>query len=68
MWRANPRVIPRNHHVEGALSAVVESGDTGPAKRLLEVLRDPYDEGPGTAAYTDPPPDGDRGYQTFCGT
>jgi uncharacterized protein YdiU (UPF0061 family) len=68
MRRANPRVIPRNHHVEAALSGVVERGDTGPVERLLEALRDPYTAGPGTAAYTDPPPDGDRDYQTFCGT
>ncbi|MCA9627407.1 MAG: YdiU family protein [Myxococcales bacterium] len=68
MRRTNPRVIPRNHDVEAALAAVVERGDTGPAERLVEVLRDPYDVGPSTAAYTDPPADGDRGYQTFCGT
>ena len=68
MRRTNPRVIPRNHHVEAALAAVVEHGDTGPAERLVEVLRDPYDVGPSTTAYTDPPADGDRGYQTFCGT
>lgn len=68
MQRANPLLIPRNHHVEAALSAVVESGDTGPVERLLEALRNPYAAGPSIAAYTDPPPDGDRGYQTFCGT
>jgi uncharacterized protein YdiU (UPF0061 family) len=68
MRRANPLVIPRNHHVEAALAAVIERGDTEPVERLLAVLRDPYHAGPETAAYTDPPADGDRGYQTFCGT
>lgn len=68
MRRANPRVIPRNHYVEAALSAVVEKGDTGPVERLIEALRSPYDADPQIAAYTDPPPDGDPGYQTFCGT
>jgi uncharacterized protein YdiU (UPF0061 family) len=61
-------VIPRNHHVDAALAAVVERGDTGPVERLLEVLRAPYAPGPTIAAYADPPPDGDRGYRTFCGT
>jgi uncharacterized protein YdiU (UPF0061 family) len=68
MRRANPLVIPRNHHVDAALAAVAERGDTGPAERLLAVLRDPYVAGPETAAYSDPPPDSDRDYQTFCGT
>jgi uncharacterized protein YdiU (UPF0061 family) len=68
MRRANPRVIPRNHHVEATLSAIVETGDTGPAERLIEALRDPYDAGPRIAPYTDPPSDGDQGYRTFCGT
>jgi uncharacterized protein YdiU (UPF0061 family) len=68
MQRANPVVIPRNHHVEAALAAVAEHGDTGPAESLLAVLRDPYHRGPESAAYTDPPPGGDQGYQTFCGT
>jgi uncharacterized protein YdiU (UPF0061 family) len=66
--RANPLVIPRNHHVEAALAAVVERGDTGPVERLLAVLRAPYAPGPTIAAYADPPPAGDRGYRTFCGT
>lgn len=68
MRRANPLVIARNHQVEAALSAVVERGDTGPAERLVEALRDPYSESPSLADYVDPPPNGDRGYQTFCGT
>ena len=66
--RAAGTLLIVNDDVEAALAAVVERGDTGPAERLVEVLRDPYDVGPSTAAYTDPPADGDRGYQTFCGT
>lgn len=67
MRRTNPQVIPRNHHVEAALAAV-ERGDTAPTERLISVLRDPYNESPATAAYTDPPPGGDLNYRTFCGT
>ncbi len=68
MRRTNPLVIPRNHHVEAALASVAESGDTAVVDRLLTVLRDPYHAGGETFAYTDPPPGGDQGYQTFCGT
>lgn len=68
MRRTNPLVIPRNHHVEAALAAVTDSGDIAPTERLVAVMRDPYQAGPDTAAYADPPPGGDQGYQTFCGT
>jgi uncharacterized protein YdiU (UPF0061 family) len=68
MRRHNPRVIPRNHHVEAVLAACVDEGDIAPAEALLQVLRRPYELGPATADYQDAPPDGDRGYQTFCGT
>lgn len=68
MRGANPLVIPRNHHVEAALAAGVAAKDMGPAEHLIQALRNPYEAGPQTAAYTDPPPDGDVGYQTFCGT
>lgn len=68
MQRSNPLVIPRNHHVEAALAAAIENSDTGPTERLVDALRDPYHAGQETDAYTDPPPDGDQGYRTFCGT
>lgn len=68
MRRANPRVIPRNHVVEAALAAVVEHGDTGPAERLVDLLRDPYRVGPIATEFTDPPAGGDGDYRTFCGT
>jgi uncharacterized protein YdiU (UPF0061 family) len=68
MRPANPVVIPRNHHVEAALSAAVDEGDLAPARRLVEVLRAPYSVGPDTSDYQDPPAGGDGNYQTFCGT
>jgi serine/tyrosine/threonine adenylyltransferase len=68
MRAASPAVIPRNHRVEQALAAAVESGDLGPARRLLEVLADPYGVGLDDSEYRQPPPPGQRVYQTFCGT
>ncbi len=67
MRRVNPRVIPRNHHVESVLSAC-EAGDTAQVAAFLTVLRSPYTQLPETAEYQGLPEDGDRCYQTFCGT
>jgi serine/tyrosine/threonine adenylyltransferase len=68
MRRVNPAFIPRNHRVEEALSAAVESGDYGPFDTLLNVLSRPFDDQPEFARFAEPPPEGRGCYQTFCGT
>lgn len=68
MAQADPAVIPRNHQVEAALSAAVESGDLGPFERLLAVLQTPFEETDANAAYRAPAPPAAVPYQTFCGT
>jgi uncharacterized protein YdiU (UPF0061 family) len=67
MRRGNPAAIPRNHRVEEALAAAVE-GDMGPFDRLLGALRSPYEVSAADRAWLSPPPQGDAGYRTFCGT
>jgi uncharacterized protein YdiU (UPF0061 family) len=67
MRAANPAYIARNHRVEAALAAATD-GDLAPLRELLAVLADPYTEGAGLEAFANPPPPGDRVYQTFCGT
>ena len=59
----NPAVIPRNHHVEEALSAS-EEGNLSVMESLLSALRSPYEE---SEAYSRPPA-AVCGYKTFCGT
>lgn len=69
MRASNPIFIARNHQVEAALDAATgPAGDLRPLERLLEVVRRPYEERPGLAAYAAPAPDGGRSHQTFCGT
>jgi uncharacterized protein YdiU (UPF0061 family) len=68
MRAASPAVIPRNHRVEQALAAAVESGDLDPARGLLEALASPYDVCLDDSEYRQPPPPEQRVYQTFCGT
>ena len=65
---ANPIYIPRNHMVEEALQAAVETDDTGPFETLLEVLADPFTEREGFERYALPPEPGEEVRQTFCGT
>ena len=69
MRRVNPRVIPRNHRVEEALAAASDEGDLAPFERLLDALRQPYDESGKLAPYAEPAPAAVTAcYRTFCGT
>jgi len=66
MRRHNPSAIPRNHKVEEALAAAVETGDLSVMERLLAVLAKPYDYSQAHPEY-DVPSNSDS-YRTFCGT
>jgi uncharacterized protein YdiU (UPF0061 family) len=69
MRSVNPAVIPRNHRVEEALAAASDEGDLAPFERLLDALRQPYDEASERSQYADPAPaDVTARYRTFCGT
>jgi uncharacterized protein YdiU (UPF0061 family) len=68
MDKVNPIYIPRNHKVEEALSAATATEDIKPFTDLLNVITHPYDEDPGNVAYTQPAPETDTPYKTFCGT
>jgi uncharacterized protein YdiU (UPF0061 family) len=68
MDRVNPLYIPRNHHVEDALTSAT-IGDLEPFRRLIDVLATPFDERPGLESYAGPAPRGfGDEYRTFCGT
>jgi len=69
MRSVNPWVIPRNHRVEEALAAASDEGDLAPFERLLDALRQPYDESGKLAPYAEPAPAAVTAcYRTFCGT
>jgi uncharacterized protein YdiU (UPF0061 family) len=67
MRAANPRVVPRNHRVEEALSAAGQ-GDFAVVRRLLGVLVRPFQDGDKNFPFTQPPEPGGEAYRTFCGT
>ena len=69
MNRVNPIIIARNHRVEEALAAASSAGDLAPFERLLDALRNPYEETPEFAAYGEPAlATVTACYRTFCGT
>ena len=69
MRSVNPWIIPRNHRVEEALSAASDDENLEPFNRLLDAVREPFDERAGNAAYAEPAAaEVTAGYRTFCGT
>ncbi|MEY8876143.1 MAG: protein adenylyltransferase SelO family protein, partial [Leptothrix sp. (in: b-proteobacteria)] len=69
MRHASPRIIPRNHLVEAALSAASDHGDLAPFEQLLAAVRNPYSDAAELAPWALPAPASvTAGYQTFCGT
>ena len=67
MDRVNPVYIPRNHHVEEALTQAT-AGDMAPFRRLLDVVSTPYEERPGLQDYAGPAPVAGGPHVTYCGT
>lgn len=69
MDAVNPKLIPRNHLVEEALSAAVNSADMAPFNDLLSALSNPYADANRAAKYSQAPAhEVDQNYKTFCGT
>lgn len=67
MKGANPIIIPRNHRVEQAIQAAY-ANDCAPFHRLVEAMRNPYEEQAGYANYERLPRPEEVVRQTFCGT
>lgn len=68
MDRVNPVYIPRNHKVQEALDAAVDSDDLEPFRRLLTVVARPFDKREGLEEYEVRAPDSFGQYTTYCGT
>ena len=67
MRTVNPLVIPRNHKVEEALSAA-NNNDLILFKKLITILKKPYQNQKDIVDYQSPSLVVDKKYQTFCGT
>ena len=67
MKKNNPTVIPRNHKVEEAL-AEADKGSLDKMKKLLAILKNPYNNQNNIQEYQTPAPSNNEKYQTFCGT
>ncbi len=68
MARSNPKIIPRNHRVEEAITAG-RNGDLAPFHALLAAVTQPYAPlTKATEAYARPPTEDEKVTRTFCGT
>jgi uncharacterized protein YdiU (UPF0061 family) len=68
MRNINPAVIPRNHLVEEAINAALETGDLKPFEDLVSVLSSPYEDQPELAHHAQPPRLDQIVQRTYCGT
>lgn len=69
MQMSNPKIIPRNHLVEEALSAAVNDSDMSLFNGLLAAVQQPYTYQDKDARFMQAPDVSfDQQYRTFCGT
>lgn len=68
MRKSNPARIPRNHRIEEAIQAAVETNDFSPFQRLGAALCEPYQESEEYREFEIPPTEAQRVRRTFCGT
>ncbi|MFM8686718.1 MAG: hypothetical protein ACKODJ_09255, partial [Bacteroidota bacterium] len=68
MQSQNPSMIPRTHLVEDALDQKVFHDCDAGWDELLKAIREPYQRSELQRRLNQPPPLGDAGYCTFCGT
>lgn len=68
MFAVNPVFIPRNHLVEEAITAAINSSDYQPFNQLVDVLADPFYYRAEFSRYALPPLPHQVVEKTFCGT
>ncbi len=68
MSKSNPKVIPRNHHIEQVLLTTESTLNKKAATEILTVLKSPYEVVADTHKYQDSNASSDLNYQTYCGT
>ncbi|NHH90021.1 protein adenylyltransferase SelO family protein [Pseudoalteromonas sp. MB47] len=68
MRAVNPAVIPRNHTIERILAEYEQTGTSSSINDFLALISRPYAYCKEHQRWYEPPNDGDKNYQTFCGT
>lgn len=63
----NPLFIPRNHLIQRAIDEAYR-GDMSFAKKLIEVLGNPYEQREGLEEFKNPAQSHEKVLRTFCGT
>tara|TARA_B110000014_G_C19701697_1_gene367313 strand:+ start:12 stop:335 length:324 start_codon:yes stop_codon:yes gene_type:complete len=67
MKKNNPLVIPRNFKVEESLNDA-NNFNLDSTNKLIEALKNPYDNSLQRIEYQNIPPSDSKNYKTFCGT
>jgi uncharacterized protein YdiU (UPF0061 family) len=67
MAKTNPNLIPRNHQIELAIKAALNS-NFDPFHRLNKALKSPYDKSSEFSDLEAAPADEEEVFKTFCGT
>lgn len=68
MDKNNPLFIPRNHQVQKAINYAENESDYSFMDKLLDVMKNPYNDNDNFLEYTLLPNENQRVKQTFCGT
>jgi uncharacterized protein YdiU (UPF0061 family) len=68
MKKINPNIIPRNYRVEEVIKTAEENNDFSDLEKILEIIKNPYDDNEDNRIFMKAPEDIDSDYRTFCGT
>ena len=66
--QSNPFIIPRNHWVETTIKELTENQNEVPFEKLIEALKNPFQNNNLTIPYFEIPENSDPNFKTFCGT
>ncbi|WP_100657676.1 protein adenylyltransferase SelO [Alteromonas flava] len=65
LQQVNPRIVPRNHHLQRAIAAAYEN-DFSVAEALISAVSAPFDDAPESTEFASPPPPHEKGIALSC--
>ena len=68
MERTNPKIIPRNYHIERLLNDYEKTESLDEIRHFLDIIKKPYQMNESFNKYNNYPENFDTSFKTFCGT
>ena len=68
MERTNPKIIPRNYHIERLLNDYEKTESLDEIHHFLGIIKKPYQMNESFNKYNNYPENFDASFKTFCGT